>query len=64
MRNKEARAIWVGIVVFYAVAVSTVILLDISLSWGMIVGLKILAVIHILLVFAIVASLFTRRKQE
>ena len=64
MRNKEARAIWVGIVVFYAVAVSTVIVLDISLSWGLIVGLKILAVIHVLLVFAIAASLFTRRKQE
>ena len=64
MRNKEARAIWVVIVVFYAVAVSTVIVLDISLSWGLIVGLKILAVIHILLVFAIVVSLVTKRKQD
>jgi len=64
MRNKEARAIWVGIVVFYAVAVSTVVVLDISLNWGLIVGLKILAVIHILLVIAIVASFVRKRKQE
>jgi hypothetical protein len=64
MTNKKARAVWVGIVVFYAVAVSTVIVLDISLHWGLIVGLKILAGIHILFVFGIVASLVTKRKQD
>jgi len=64
MRNKEARAVWVGIVVFYVIAVFTAIVLDISLNWGLIAGLKILAVIHILLVFAIVASLAMKRKQE
>ncbi len=64
MTNKKARAVWVGILVFYAVAVSTVIVLDISLHWGLIAGLKILAVIHILLVLAIVASLGMKRKQD
>jgi len=64
MRRKEARTIWIGIIVFYAVAVSTVIVLDISLNWGLIVGLKILAVIHILLVFGIGASLVRKRKQD
>ena len=64
MRNKEAKAIWVIIVVFYAVAVSTVVVLDISLHWGWIAGLKILAGIHILLVLSIVASLGMKRKQD
>ena len=64
MRNKQARAVWVGIVVFYVITVSTAIVLDISLNWGLIVGLKILAVIHILLVFGIVVSLLAKRKQE
>jgi uncharacterized membrane protein YhaH (DUF805 family) len=64
MKNKTARAFWIGIVVFYAVVVSTVIVFDISLHWGLIVGLKILAVIHILFVFGIVASLVTKRKQD
>jgi hypothetical protein len=64
MRNKQARAVWVGIIVFYVIAVSTAITLDISLNWGLIVGLKILAVIHILLVSGIVVSLLAKRKQE
>lgn len=64
MRNKQARAVWVGIVVFYVIAVFTAIALDISLNWGLIAGLKILAVIHILLVSGIAVSLVTKRKQE
>jgi hypothetical protein len=64
MRNKQARAVWVGIVVFYVITVSTAIVLDISLNWGLIVGLKILAVIHILLVLGVVVSLVTKREQE
>ncbi|MFC1762414.1 hypothetical protein ACFL6U_10090 [Planctomycetota bacterium] len=64
MRNKKARAVWVGILVFYAVSVATVIVLDVSLHWGLIVGLKILAGIHILFVCGIVASLVTKRKQD
>ena len=64
MRNKEARAVWVGIVVFYVIAVSTAIILDISFNWGLIAGVKILAIIHILLVSGIVVSLVTKRKQE
>ncbi|NQV35314.1 MAG: hypothetical protein HQ515_21650 [Phycisphaeraceae bacterium] len=64
MRNKKARGVWVGILVFYAVTVSTVIVLDVSLHWGLIVGLKILAGIHVLFVFGVVASLVAKRKQE
>jgi hypothetical protein len=64
MKKKGARTIWIGIIVFYAVAVSTVIVLDISLNWGLIVGLKILAVVHILLVLGIVASLATKQNQD
>lgn len=63
MRNKKARAFWVGILVFYAVTVSAVIVLDISLHWGLIVGLKILAGIHILFVFGVVASLAIKRNK-
>ena len=47
MREKKARAVWIGIIVSYAVAVGAAIVLDIALHWGLIVGLKILAVIHI-----------------
>jgi uncharacterized membrane protein YoaK (UPF0700 family) len=59
-----ARSVWIGILVLYAVAVFIVIVLDIALHWGLIVGLKILAVIHILFVFGVVASFFTKRKQD
>ena len=64
MRNKEARTVWIGIFVFYLIVVSTTVALDISLNWGLIVGLKILAVIHILLVLGIVVSLVTKREHE
>ena len=64
MRNKEARTVWIGIFVFYLLVVSTAVALDISLNWGLIVGLKILAVIHILLVLGVVVSLVTKREQE
>lgn len=64
MSNKKARTVWIGILVFYVLAVCTVIVLDISLHWGLIVGLKILAVIHILLVFCVVASLAIKRKHD
>jgi uncharacterized membrane protein YhaH (DUF805 family) len=64
MRKKKARAFWIGILVFYAIAVCTAIILDIALHWGLIVGLKILAVIHILFVFCVVASFATKRKQD
>ena len=48
----------------YAIAVGTVIVLDIALHWGLIVGLKILAVIHILFLFFVVTSFATKRKQD
>jgi uncharacterized membrane protein YhaH (DUF805 family) len=64
MREKKARAFWIGILVFYAVAVCTAIILDVALHWGLIVGLKILAVIHILLIFCVVASFATKRKKD
>jgi len=64
MREKKAKAFWIGILVFYAIAVCTAIILDIALHWGLIVGLKILATIHILLVFCVVTSLATKRKQD
>jgi uncharacterized membrane protein YhaH (DUF805 family) len=64
MRDKKARAYWIGIVVFYAVSVSTVMILDLSLHWGLIVGLKILAGIHILLVLGIVLPLGAKRKRD
>jgi len=64
MRKKKARAFWIGIIVSYAVAVSTIIILDIALHWGLIVGLKILVVIHILLFFGVVASFAAKGKQH
>jgi hypothetical protein len=63
MSSRKSRTVWIGILAFYVLAVCTVIVLDISLHWGLIVGLKILAVIHILLVFFIVASFATKREQ-
>ena len=64
MRKKKARAFWIGIIVSYAVAVGTVIILDIALHWGLILGLKILAVIHILYVSCVVASFAAKRKKD
>ena len=64
MREDKARAFWIGIVVFYAVTVCTVIILDIALHWGLILGLKILAVIHILFVFCVVTSFAAKRKHD
>ena len=64
MRNKKTWAFWIVIVAFYGVVVSTVIVLDISLHWGLVVGLKILALIHILLIAGIVTSLRMNRKQD
>ena len=60
---RKAKTVWIGILLFYAVAVSTVIILDIALHWGLIVGLKILSGIHILFVLCVVASLATKREQ-
>jgi uncharacterized membrane protein YhaH (DUF805 family) len=64
MRGKKAKAFWIGILLFYAIAVCTAIILDIALHWGLIVGLKILVAIHILLVFYVVTSLAAKRKQD
>jgi len=64
MKEKKARAFWIGIIVSYVVAVSTVIILDIALHWGLIVGLKILAVIHVLYIFCVVTSFAAKRKQD
>ena len=64
MRAKKVRTFWVGIVVVYAAVVSAVIVLDVSLHWGVIVGLKILAVIHILFLFFVVTSFAAKRKQD
>jgi hypothetical protein len=64
MREKKARAFWIGIISSYAITVISVIILDIALHWGLILGLKILAVIHLLFVFYVVASFTTKRKQE
>ena len=64
MREKKAKAFWIGILLIYVIAVSTAIILDIALHWGLIAGLKILAVIHILLVFFVVTSIAAKRKQD
>jgi uncharacterized membrane protein YhaH (DUF805 family) len=64
MREKKARAFWIGILVFYAIAVCITIILDIALHWGLIVGLNILAVIHVLFIFCVVTSFVTKRKQD
>ena len=64
MKEKKAKAFWIGIIVSYVVAVSTVIILDIALHWGLIVGLKILAVIHVLYIFCVVTSFAAKRKQD
>ena len=64
MREKKAKAFWIGILVFYAIVVCSVILLDIALHWGLILALKILAVIHILFVFFVMTSFATKRKQD
>lgn len=64
MRNEKARAFWVGILVLYVVIVATVVTLDVSLDWGVVVGLKILAVIHILLLLAILAAFGVKRKRN
>lgn len=64
MREKRARIFWIGIIVSYAIAVGTVIVLDIALHWGLILGLKILLVIHILFVLCVVTSFASKRKQD
>jgi hypothetical protein len=62
MRNKKAKAFWIGITAFYVVAVSTVIALDVSLHWGLIAGVKILVLVHILVFASIVSDLGRKRK--
>jgi len=64
MRNERARAVWIGILASYALMVTTVVTLDVSLDWGIVVGLKILAVIHILLVLGILAAFGVKGKQD
>jgi len=64
MKEKKARAFWIGLLVFYAIVVCSVIILDIALHWGLIVGLKILAVIHILFIFYVVISFAAKRKHD
>jgi hypothetical protein len=64
MREKKAGAFWIGLLVFYAIVVCSVIILDIALHWGLILGLKILAVIHILFIFCVVTSFAKKRKQD
>jgi len=64
MREKKATAFWIGLLVFYAIVVCSVIILDIALHWGLILGLKILAVIHILFIFFVVTSFAKKRKQD
>ena len=64
MRQKKARAFWIGIILSYIIAVGTVIILDVALHWGLILGLKILAVIHILYIFCVVTSFAAKRKQD
>ena len=64
MRNEKAKAVWIGILASYALMVTMVVTLDVSLDWGIVVGLKILAVIHILLVLGILAAFGVERKQD
>jgi hypothetical protein len=64
MRKRKAKAFWIGILVFYAIAVCSAIILDIALHWGLIVGLKILVVIHILLIFCVMTSFAKKQKQD
>ena len=64
MQSKRARTVWVGILASYLLMVAAVVALDVSLDWGFVVGLKILAVIHILLVLGIMAAYGVKRKQD
>jgi hypothetical protein len=64
MSEKKAKAFWIGILIFYAIAVFTAIILDIALHWGLILGLKILAIIHVLFVVFVVTSFATLRKKD
>jgi len=64
MRNGKTRALWIGILALYVLIVAAVVTLDVSLDWGVVVGLKILAVIHILLLLAILAAFGVKRKRN
>ncbi len=64
MQSKRARTVWVGILASYLLMVAAVVALDLSLDWGFVMGLKILAVIHILLVLGIMAAYGVKRKQD
>ena len=64
MKNEKARAVWVGILLLYVFMVGTVVALDVSLDWGFVLGLKILAVIHILLILGIMTAFGLTRRED
>ncbi len=54
MNKKTVKKLWIGVLVIYLVSVSVVIILDCSLHWGFLLGVKILAAIHILFIVGII----------
>lgn len=63
-KMKTAKKLWIGVlaIAIYLVSVSTVIILDYSLHWGLLLGLIILATIHILFIVSIFFYHFGSKK--
>ncbi|MBT3275461.1 MAG: hypothetical protein HN368_20060 [Spirochaetales bacterium] len=61
IKKKKARFYWIGIVILYLIIIATIIALDFALHWGLIVGVKILALIHAFLIVGLVACYAKKR---
>ena len=63
IKKKKARFFWTGITTLYLIIIATVIALDYVLHWGLLVGVIILALIHVFFIVGLVSCYTKKRKQ-
>ena len=62
-KKKKAWIFWIGITILYLIIIATIFILDFALHCGLLVGVKILALIHAFFIVCLV-SCYAKKKMR